>query len=274
MIDIFKDTFKTLFSRLTMSILAIASIAAILAGPFGTFDSMSWGERLVFWPLIVSSSIVLGYAAHAISRCFFGYAETLSSRIFTGLLGTFLVATDVYVIKRLLHAGEMTPYPVFLGWVGVVFYLVIAARSLFKSEVAKTHATEDQAAATGQADRIRQVPRIVRHLPEAERSAVVRISANDHFVHIVTNALEYPVRMRLRDAIAETDGVEGVLVHRSHWVAVEAIVSMEKDAGKHFVRLTNGDRVPVSRSYRSNVEDLGISVASDGAEEQSSASAR
>jgi len=282
MVEIYKDTFKTLFSRLTLSILVIATLSAVFAGPFGTYASMSWAERAVFWPLVTTSSVVLGYSSYATTRCLFGYEETLITRLFVGILGTFLIASDVYIIKRLLDADAMVPYLHFLGWVGGVFFLVIAARALFTSEMAKEQKealseAQSQADATRAHDRAskaRAVPRIVRHLPEEERAAVIRVSANDHFVHIVTQTQEYPVRMRLRDAIAETDGVQGVLVHRSHWVAVEAIVTLERDAGKLYAMLTNGDRVPVSRSYRRNVEELGFSDVSDGAGERSSASAR
>nr|WP_255714076.1 LytTR family DNA-binding domain-containing protein [Pelagibacterium xiamenense] len=55
--------------------------------------------------------------------------------------------------------------------------------------------------------------------------------------------------MRLADAIAETDGVAGLQIHRSHWVAASAVAGLERRNGKTFVALRSGALLPVSRSY-------------------------
>jgi DNA-binding LytR/AlgR family response regulator len=54
---------------------------------------------------------------------------------------------------------------------------------------------------------------------------------------------------RLSDAIAELAPDSGQRVHRSHWVAREAVGSVERKDGKTILKLTNGDSVPVSQSY-------------------------
>ena len=59
--------------------------------------------------------------------------------------------------------------------------------------------------------------------------------------------------MRFKDAVREMDDADGFCVHRSHWVAREAVQSAIKDGQKEFVILTTGDRIPVSKTYRENV---------------------
>ncbi|NNF24714.1 MAG: LytTR family transcriptional regulator [Rhodobacteraceae bacterium] len=54
--------------------------------------------------------------------------------------------------------------------------------------------------------------------------------------------------MRFFDAIGELDTVTGFQVHRSHWVAPEAISQVEQDRKRMFLRLDCGRRVPVSRA--------------------------
>jgi DNA-binding LytR/AlgR family response regulator len=54
--------------------------------------------------------------------------------------------------------------------------------------------------------------------------------------------------MRMRDAVAELDGLPGLQVHRSWWVASEAVERVEKEDGRARLRLTNGMIVPVARS--------------------------
>lgn len=57
----------------------------------------------------------------------------------------------------------------------------------------------------------------------------------------------------------------GFQVHRSHWVAREAIRHAERDRGRMFLPLDCGRRVPVSRAYYPVIEDAGVPCASGGA---------
>jgi DNA-binding LytR/AlgR family response regulator len=54
--------------------------------------------------------------------------------------------------------------------------------------------------------------------------------------------------MRLQDAIAELDGLEGMQVHRSWWVARAAVSAIRRDDRSLRIVLENGMEVPVSRS--------------------------
>jgi len=64
--------------------------------------------------------------------------------------------------------------------------------------------------------------------------------------------------MRFGDALNEVEGIEGARVHRSHWVARSAVRRLLREDGKMTLDLTNGTRVPVSRSYRQAAIGLGI----------------
>lgn len=278
MIDILKDTYKSLFSKLTIAIWAIATVGAVLAGPFGTFYSMSLSARILYWPLVTTSSILLGYLAYALTRFLMRSGESGASSLVAGVLGTVFVTTDVYLLNKLVSTGRATDvvYLHLLGWVAFVFFSVILGRMMFLKAIAAhmTKSAPQMSPAEGlmKGSQDEALPRILDRLPRANHGAVVRLSANDHFVHIVTDAGEHPIRMRLRDAIAEMDGIEGSLVHRSHWVAHEAITQQDKGQGKVQVVLKNGDRIPVSRNYRSVLDGLNV-PANQGAEaEQSSAS--
>jgi DNA-binding LytR/AlgR family response regulator len=71
----------------------------------------------------------------------------------------------------------------------------------------------------------------------------------DHYVEIHTDKGKSLILMRLSDAIAETEGVDGVRIHRSHWVAKQAISAVRRVDGRVVVQLATGDMLPVSRSY-------------------------
>lgn len=66
--------------------------------------------------------------------------------------------------------------------------------------------------------------------------------------------------MRLSDAIKETAPVAGMQVHRSHWVALDAVASATRKNGKPVLTLENGTEVPVSRTYLDAVRSAGFFV--------------
>jgi DNA-binding LytR/AlgR family response regulator len=63
--------------------------------------------------------------------------------------------------------------------------------------------------------------------------------------------------MRLADAIAELDGLEGAQTHRSWWVAKAAVADARRADGRGTLVLRNGVEAPVSRSYAGTPRDRG-----------------
>ncbi|MCA0873166.1 LytTR family transcriptional regulator [Seohaeicola saemankumensis] len=101
-------------------------------------------------------------------------------------------------------------------------------------------------------------PRLARRLPDDFEGPILRLAVRDHLVDVVTPKDTYRIRMRFADAIDEMDTVAGYCTHRSHWVARHAIAGVERETGRINLLLTNGDLVPVSRSYRPDLEEAGI----------------
>jgi len=64
------------------------------------------------------------------------------------------------------------------------------------------------------------------------------------------------ILMRLSDAIDLLDGIEGVQTHRSHWAARAHASSLSRVDRRHQLALKDGRSVPVSNSYRANVEQM------------------
>ena len=63
--------------------------------------------------------------------------------------------------------------------------------------------------------------------------------------------------MRLADAVTELDGIEGAQVHRSWWVARDAIVDAKRGDGRATLTLKDGAEVPVSRTYAGELREKG-----------------
>jgi DNA-binding LytR/AlgR family response regulator len=69
----------------------------------------------------------------------------------------------------------------------------------------------------------------------------------DHYVEAHTSGGSTLLLMRLRDAAAEL-GEAGLQVHRSWWVAHDAVEAIEQEERRTLLRLRGGRRVPVSRA--------------------------
>ncbi|MBL0938902.1 MAG: response regulator transcription factor [Gemmatimonadaceae bacterium] len=99
---------------------------------------------------------------------------------------------------------------------------------------------------------VREGPRVV----SVAVSDIVRLEADDDYVHVITTRGRHLMTMALGDLLTRLDGARFVRVHRSHAVSVPAIASLESlDAGRWVVTLRNGDRVTTSRSGTRALKD-------------------
>jgi len=56
------------------------------------------------------------------------------------------------------------------------------------------------------------------------------------------------VLIRMRDAVAEIDGVDGAQVHRSWWVTRDGVADVAREGRNVRLQLSNGLQAPVSRA--------------------------
>jgi DNA-binding LytR/AlgR family response regulator len=110
----------------------------------------------------------------------------------------------------------------------------------------------------GQAPAPDAPPAILERLPVEKRGALVSLSATDHYVNVVTTKGQEMILMRLADAIKETGSVEGLHVHRSHWVAIGQVQSAARSGEGASLTMSQGGIIPVSRANVASVRDAGL----------------
>ncbi|WP_439471115.1 LytTR family DNA-binding domain-containing protein [Brevundimonas sp.] len=93
------------------------------------------------------------------------------------------------------------------------------------------------------------LPPLVQRLPFGVRGPVICLQMEDHYVRIHTTRGSGLVLMRLSDAIAELQATPGLRVHRSWWIATEAVRAIDRSPRAVKVHLANGVIAPVSRPY-------------------------
>ena len=99
-------------------------------------------------------------------------------------------------------------------------------------------------------------PKFLDRLPLKLRGAEIwAVEAEDHYLRLHTSKGQDLILMRLSDAIAELEGIEGAQVHRSWWVSRDAIADAKRGDGRATLTLQDGSEVPVSRTYARVLRD-------------------
>jgi DNA-binding LytR/AlgR family response regulator len=99
---------------------------------------------------------------------------------------------------------------------------------------------------------------ILARLPLKLRAATLyAVEAEDHYIRLHTSAGSDLVLLRFSDALAELQGIEGAQVHRSWWVARDAVSSSRRVDGRLVLVLRNGTETPVSRTFTRALKEDG-----------------
>jgi len=224
----------------------IFTISVILgvSGPFQTFEVFSPGPRLVYWSIVAILTFATGV-----------FFSSLTLSLLENYRGAFFLRLLIVGIA----AGIPVAFVVWLinvatfGWqvvenlpMSLAFYSVIIAMGITVLFI-----LFDKKENEGK-------PAILLRLPHEMRGQLLSISVHDHYVEVSTSKGKHLLLMRLKDAMQETTGVEGMQIHRSHWVALEAIKSVKKNKGKTIILTIQGKELPVSRTYVPALKETGL----------------
>jgi len=192
------------------------------------------------------------------STFLFGVSELLVDENRAALAGAVQVALVTIIVSPVLWAFSL-PFgdlglQVRLPDMGLYVAIVAAGFRVWRA----THSVAQGKDAPEEEAETKAGPRLMRRLPANCDGHVIRLNVTDHQVKVVTTDGEFSVRLRFGDAIDEMDPVDGYCTHRSHWVARGAVSGWERENGKTYLVLVNGDKVPVSRTYRPGLEEAGL----------------
>lgn len=81
-------------------------------------------------------------------------------------------------------------------------------------------------------------------MDEKKRGHLISMSAQGHYVSVATSKGSELFRMKSSDAFETVDPRIGVQIHRSHWIAISAIKSI--DERNRTVELIDGQKLPIS----------------------------
>jgi hypothetical protein len=96
-------------------------------------------------------------------------------------------------------------------------------------------------------------PALLSRLPHRLGDQILALEAEDHYLRVHTTIGSDLVLMRLSDAVAAIEPDLGLQVHRSWWVAQDAICEFMRSNDRVHLKLRNGLLVPVGRTYAAAV---------------------
>ncbi|MDA4845220.1 LytTR family DNA-binding domain-containing protein [Hoeflea poritis] len=228
----------------TAVVVAAAGLVLGLSGPFGTYEVMHPLARLVYWELTAFLTFGVGWlnarliAEHTPAR----KLGVLPAYAVAGLIG----GIPIYAVVELINLAGNIGAPqdlqsraiLFVYCTAFNFCMCMLVAWLYSSAVKALPQETENAA-----------PRLLRRLPIGLRGPLSHLSMQDHYVEVVTDRGSQLVLMRLADAISETRPVPGLQVHRSHWVALEAVARTRREKERYVVEMKGGAVLPISRSH-------------------------
>ncbi len=232
--------------------MAAASLVLGVSGPFETMSQFDLPGRLLYWLAIVVPSYVGSRAVARVTLDLLaGRVAALPQRIVIATLAASIPSWLVVYGVVLFTSGGM-PVPPQRIW---LYCLIVAGAIVVMTVVMKRTAPASEAAAPPPAP-----PAVLERVPHPQRGKLLHLSVSDHYVDVVTDRGHALVLMRLSDAIRETGAVPGLQIHRAHWVALDAVRQVHRGNGKVALELTNGTRLPVSRSFMPAARQAGLVV--------------
>lgn len=219
-------------------------VVLALTGAFG-MDGVSLVFRLTYWTTVMLIGAAWGHlCSRAVERFVdFDRRPWLSVLLLTAVISGPLSVMVWAVTTRFFDddlALDWARLPHFLGPVALVTGVLSALNVFLSRAPAQTHA-----AAPGTAP-----ARFLARLPPKLRGATLRaVQSEDHYLRLHTDRGSDLILMRLSDAVAELEGLEGARTHRSWWVARDAVRDVRRGDGRATLLLDGGIEAPVSRRY-------------------------
>ncbi|MCF6344092.1 MAG: LytTR family transcriptional regulator [Devosiaceae bacterium] len=241
----------------------LISVSAVLIfafiGPFGTFHDLSFFMRLVFWAVAVLGcgaifwSIVYFFDHFKIFKNSSKYFRYSFIVFLTTIPATVLIYYNNVFFREIAFPLEKLPWlwsTVFIIGITITslhlfsnFGKSLSKRKEHKKEVAKIVIETDK-----------DILRFMDRLPKKLGRKLISLSSHDHHVDVRTDKGVEMIYMKFSDALKELKNYPGLRIHRSHWVAFDAVDKVKQSGRKWVVKLKDGSELPISEKYKSDVD--------------------
>lgn len=245
-----------------LTIMTVVGLLLAVLGPFGSF-AMPFALRLAYWLGIALAGYALYLPATVI-------ATRLARRLALPEAGLWVAACIAATVPMTVVAwavdGLWRPFrlPGAQEWLtsyANVLVLGSAITSIFWFGRARrqTQAPAPYPVETVLPAKVAPPPTapFLDRLPPHLGRDLIALEMEDHYVRAHTPAGSTLILMRMRDAVAELSGIDGVQVHRSWWVARDHVTAVNRDGRSVRLLLTGGIEAPVARGQMEPLQAAG-----------------
>ena len=214
-----------------------------LTGAMGSYDTPILA-RIGYWLTVMLAGTITVQLIRLLT-CRFRTLEPLTEAIVQFALAVPAVSLTVWLVGSLYFSR--TPNPAALRFLISPVIVITFAMSALQYALERTPRQSHAHPTLRPAE-----PALAfrERLPfKYQKADIYALSAEDHYLRVHTSAGQTLVLMRLYDAIRELDGIEGSQVHRSWWVARDAVRDVTRGDGRLTLAIKGDVEAPVSRSY-------------------------
>ncbi|MXO81833.1 LytTR family transcriptional regulator [Altererythrobacter aestiaquae] len=247
-----------------LTIMTVIGIALAFIGPFGSFEQ-PLAYRLVAW-------LGFAYLGYAIYSPMSFVVEKLGSSldlprpglwVAAVLFATIPMAVAVWSIgflpgpirmPTLEQALTIYMYVLVVGGGVTALFYALESRQVTPEAPAVARVDDDPRQEPPQPD---PPIRFLERLPPNLGTNLIALEMEDHYVRAHTDMGSDLILLRMRDAVAELDGMDGAQVHRSWWVARSAVEGARREGRNVRLQLSSGLEAPVSRGAAPDLKEQG-----------------
>lgn len=235
-----------------IAILVLIGVVILMAisGPFGTLESMGFGPRLGYWGVTVPATFALGvFTSASVAEATRGQLPNWLARTIVALATAIVIGLFVALLNWLAFGQS----PAEFGYIGPLMLSVMATAAVVTAifQYLSDRTQDDTPIAAISAP-------LLDRIELAKRGALISLTVQDHYVEVTTTKGSALVLMRLSDAIRETPPVDGLQIHRSHWVALNQVRAARREGDKVILTLSDARELPASRSNIKALKEHGI----------------
>ncbi len=233
---------------MTISINLFIGLTIGYLGPFGSYE-MPLFNRLSYWVILIG----VGHFIYSQTNDLFNWylGSKIKNAIIRFLLpsffGALLLTFFVEYMSHIYYESNMSFYENFLFHFPKVFILGLVL-NLIGLLLDKYHDSHNLLA-TKQQDHDPLLNNFFNRLPKNLGKELICFSMEDHYLHVHTEEGSHMMLLRMKDALVELKSYKGFQVHRSWWVATDAVIDVKKESRKATLIMKNEMNVPVSQKY-------------------------
>lgn len=249
-----KREVQTLFSNPASWIgIGAAGVILGLVAPFDTDLALGLIPRLAYWLVVAAIGFLLGstvstFVAEFMRQYVNKWVAIVIAGACAGLANFAVLLLINWLVFRIGPSDR--EYVIGLAINVVVISIIIAGAYVSISSHIERGTTAPMSAP--------EPPRLLARLPIDKRGALISISVQDHYVDVVTDKGAELILLRLSDAMAEVGDTPGMQVHRSHWIATNAVAKVRRDGARAILTMANGRDIPASRTYIPALKEAGL----------------